>query len=201
MAEAGGLNPLQHGFESHRGHCVRLLAPLAADRAGKPPTLSSLADEKHVGSLLRSTAARDPGFDCSARCARSARIALWRPPTSSSLGDGRTCPSLLLSTAARAIRGLIAPLAALAPRGSRFGGHLLRRRSGTEELVPSLLLSTAARAIRGLIAPLAPRGSRFVARSARRGSLRTRPTIARHPSEDGKRGTLRRQTHLRAVWR
>jgi hypothetical protein len=24
MAEAGGLNPLQHGFESHRGHCVRL---------------------------------------------------------------------------------------------------------------------------------------------------------------------------------
>jgi hypothetical protein len=34
--------------------------PLAADRAGKPPTLSSLADEKHVGSLLRSTAPRDP---------------------------------------------------------------------------------------------------------------------------------------------
>jgi hypothetical protein len=27
---------------------------------GKPPTLSSLADEKRVGSLLRSTAARDP---------------------------------------------------------------------------------------------------------------------------------------------
>jgi hypothetical protein len=27
---------------------------------GKPPILSSLADEKHVGSLLRSTAARDP---------------------------------------------------------------------------------------------------------------------------------------------
>jgi hypothetical protein len=26
----------------------------------KPPTLSSLADEKRVGSLLRSTAARDP---------------------------------------------------------------------------------------------------------------------------------------------
>jgi hypothetical protein len=34
--------------------------PLAADRAGKPPTLSSLADEKRVASLLRSTAARDP---------------------------------------------------------------------------------------------------------------------------------------------
>jgi hypothetical protein len=39
-----------------------LLAPLAADRAGKPPTLSSLADEERVGSLLRSTAARDPLF-------------------------------------------------------------------------------------------------------------------------------------------
>jgi hypothetical protein len=30
--------------------------------AGKPPTLSSLADEKHVGSLLRSTAPRDLGL-------------------------------------------------------------------------------------------------------------------------------------------
>jgi hypothetical protein len=27
---------------------------------GKPPPLSSLADERRVGSLLRSTAARDP---------------------------------------------------------------------------------------------------------------------------------------------
>jgi hypothetical protein len=34
--------------------------PLAADRARQPPTLSSLADEKRVDSLLRSTAARDP---------------------------------------------------------------------------------------------------------------------------------------------
>ena len=34
--------------------------PLAADRAGKAPTLSSLADEKRVVSLLRSTAPRDP---------------------------------------------------------------------------------------------------------------------------------------------
>jgi hypothetical protein len=41
--------------------------PLAAYRARKPPTLSSLADEKHAGSLLRSTAARDPLFDCSLR--------------------------------------------------------------------------------------------------------------------------------------
>ena len=34
--------------------------PLAADRAGRPPTLSSLADEQRVDSLLSSTAARDP---------------------------------------------------------------------------------------------------------------------------------------------
>jgi hypothetical protein len=34
--------------------------PLAADRAGKPPTLSLLADHMRVDSLLRSTAARDP---------------------------------------------------------------------------------------------------------------------------------------------
>jgi hypothetical protein len=34
--------------------------PLALDRAGNPPTLSSLANRKRVGSLLRSTAPRDP---------------------------------------------------------------------------------------------------------------------------------------------
>ena len=37
-----------------------MLAPVAADRAGKPHTSSSLADEKHVGSFLLSTAARAP---------------------------------------------------------------------------------------------------------------------------------------------
>jgi hypothetical protein len=42
-----------------------LLAQLAADRAGRPPTSSSLADGKRVGSLLLSTAARDPLPDCS----------------------------------------------------------------------------------------------------------------------------------------
>jgi len=47
--ESGGVFPL-----------VDCSLPLAADRARKPPTLSSLADEKRVGSLLRSTAARDP---------------------------------------------------------------------------------------------------------------------------------------------
>ena len=43
-----------------------------ADRAGKPPTLSSLADEKRAGSLLRSTAARDPVFDAITQRAHSA---------------------------------------------------------------------------------------------------------------------------------
>jgi hypothetical protein len=32
-----------------------------------PPTSSSLGDEKHVPSLLLSTAARDPVLDCSTR--------------------------------------------------------------------------------------------------------------------------------------
>jgi hypothetical protein len=40
-------------------------------------------------------------FDCSARCARSARIALLKPPTSSSLAEEERLRSLLLSTAAR----------------------------------------------------------------------------------------------------
>jgi hypothetical protein len=54
--------------------------PLAADRARQPPTLSSLADEKRVDSLLRSTAARDPvratttAADQSARCASSSNL-------------------------------------------------------------------------------------------------------------------------------
>jgi hypothetical protein len=37
-------------------------APLRAHRAQNPPTSSSLADERRVGSLLLSTAARDPGY-------------------------------------------------------------------------------------------------------------------------------------------
>jgi hypothetical protein len=48
---------------SERRHSF--LCPIARYRSlqiapGKPPTLSSLADEKRVSSLLRSTAARDP---------------------------------------------------------------------------------------------------------------------------------------------
>src|SRR5215211_8811841 len=51
--------------DSHNDGSVQLLAPLAADRARSPPTSSSFADEKRVRSLLLSTAARDPMFNCS----------------------------------------------------------------------------------------------------------------------------------------
>ena len=43
----------------------------------KPPTLSSLADEKRVSSLLLSTAARDPLFDGSLPLAA---MFAWLPP-------------------------------------------------------------------------------------------------------------------------
>ena len=58
---------------------VRLLAPLAADRACSPSTSSSLRDEKRVPSLLLSTAERDP-----------VRITSWHSPASSAkFGQGR----------------------------------------------------------------------------------------------------------------
>jgi len=52
---------------------IASLAKLArrGSRPQKPPTSSSVADEKRVGALLLSTAPRDPGFDCLARQARS----------------------------------------------------------------------------------------------------------------------------------
>ena len=61
---------------------------------------------------------------------------------------------------------LIASLAALAPRGSRFGSCLLRRHSGTKSVSPPSS-SARRRAIRCLTAPLAalaPRGSRLASR-------------------------------------
>jgi hypothetical protein len=63
--------------------------PLAADRAKKPPTLSSLADKKRVGSLLLSTTAHDPLLDCSLPLAADRAK---KPPTLSSLADEKmTC--------------------------------------------------------------------------------------------------------------
>jgi hypothetical protein len=127
MAEAGGLNPLQHGFESHRGHCIGLprspsslclmarfarcdVRRGAAVFVGSDETIvresalfwirfvGSPADRRreHRGRGSRFVAAyfvvsrrrkacrlvplQHGGarfeFDCSARCARSARIAL-----------------------------------------------------------------------------------------------------------------------------
>src|SRR6188472_3269160 len=82
---------------------IASLAKLArrGSRPRKPPTSSSVADEKRVGALLLSTAPRDPGFDCLARQARSARIAPQKPPTSSSVADEKRVGALLLSTAPR----------------------------------------------------------------------------------------------------
>jgi hypothetical protein len=48
-----------------------------ADRARKPPPLSSLADERRVGSLLRSMAARDPVR--ATTTAADSEHALWEP--------------------------------------------------------------------------------------------------------------------------
>ena len=74
-----------------------LIAPLAAlaprgSRLGARLLRRRSQTKRRVRSLLLSTAARDPVFDCSARCARSARIAPWSPPTSSSLADEKACP-------------------------------------------------------------------------------------------------------------
>src|SRR5215212_5046782 len=79
--------------------CLARQARSARIAPWSPPTSSSLEDEKHVPSLLLSTARGTIRFDCLARQARSARIAPWSPPTSSSLEDEKHVPSLLLSTA------------------------------------------------------------------------------------------------------
>jgi hypothetical protein len=114
MAEAGGLNPLQHGFESHRGHCADCLARQARPAGIAPriaPTSSSLGDEKHVPTLLlRHGAWRDPCLIAPLDFARFARIAPRIAPTSSSLGDEKHVPSLLLRHGAWRDPCLIAPL-------------------------------------------------------------------------------------------
>jgi hypothetical protein len=53
--KARRLTPPQHGGVRS---AVGLLAPLAVHRAGRPPTSSSLNDEKRVGSFLLNTARR-----------------------------------------------------------------------------------------------------------------------------------------------
>ena len=83
----------------YRADCSTRFARSARIAPGNLPTSSSLGDEKHVPSLLLSTAGPRSGADCSTRFARSARIAPGNLPTSSSLGDEKHVPSLLLSTA------------------------------------------------------------------------------------------------------
>src|SRR4249920_1992784 len=114
-------------FSSLRRRAKRasdLLAPLAAFRAleatsfvgvrrGKTPRLSS----PHYGG------ARNGRPICSLR---SRRFALWKPPRSSAFAEEKRLGSLLLTTAARETGVRFARSA----RGvSRFGSHLVRRRS------------------------------------------------------------------------
>ena len=86
---------------------VSLLAPLAADRAGKPPTSSSLADKRRVGSLLLSTPARDPLFDCSLR-SRGSRFGSRCLPLS--LADEKRVCSFVRPGQRRAILGALHPI-------------------------------------------------------------------------------------------
>ena len=122
------LAPPQHGGAAIR---VRLLAPLAADRAWQPPTSSSLGTEKRVRSLLLSTAARDPVSDCSLR---SLRIALSSRLLRRHSGT-KSVSARSSSARRRAIRCLIARSARCR---SRLAGRLLRRHSGTKSVLPSL---------------------------------------------------------------
>ena len=110
MAEAGGLNPLQHGFESHRGHAlIALLAALA--RVELPHSLRSLCLIDRIARCdLRREAAVFGGSDEtivveSALFSTTFRRLLLQigganiagadraghPPTSSLHADGRAC--------------------------------------------------------------------------------------------------------------
>ncbi len=127
-----------------------LIAPLASlaprgSRLGARLLRRRSQTIRRVCSFLLTAAGRDAVFDCSARFARSARIAPWSPPTSSSLADDKACLLVPPHPRRGAMPCLIAPLASLAPRGSRLGARLLRRRSQTIRRVCSFLLTAAGR--------------------------------------------------------
>ena len=145
MAEAGGLNPLQHGFESHRGHCTYCLARQARSARIAPwsaPALSSFGDEKHVPFLLLSAArgairvliaslaklALSNGSLRSLRCSLGAAVFVE--------ADKRLFQRT--SSALEAFRRLLLQIggANIAGRGSRLGARLLCRRSGTKNMSP-----------------------------------------------------------------
>ena len=95
MAEAGGLNPLQHGFESHRGHRIGLprspsslclMARYArCDVRRKPPSSSDPTKRLCRKSALFRRLSSAPPAD--RRREHRARIAPCNPPPSSSLAE------------------------------------------------------------------------------------------------------------------
>ena len=139
---AGRLASPQHGG-ARSG--VRWLAPLAADRALWPPTSSALADGMRVGSLLLSTAARDPGFDGSLRSLRIAlcgRLLRRRSRTE--------CGSACFSSARRrAIRGSMARSALSANWANRRQPAGLRMILSAREVRPGGLCRPTRPAGRG----------------------------------------------------
>ena len=113
---------------------VRWLAPLAANRAGKPPTSSSLADEKRVGSFLLSTPARDSRRRKCAGTAAPCRSVLADMPRSrgpdiqlrSALGGHRAAPAGQV-----ALRSLISSEIPDSARSVRAGRWFPRHRPST----------------------------------------------------------------------
>ncbi len=139
---AGRLASPQHGG-ARSG--VRWLAPLAADRALWPPTSSALADEMRVGSLLLSTAARNPGFDGSLRSLRIALCGrLLRRRSRTKCGSAR-----FSSARRRAIRGSIARSALSANWANRRQPAGLRMILSAREVRPGGLCRRTRPAGRG----------------------------------------------------
>ena len=157
--------------------------PLAADRAQKPPTSSSLADQKRVGSLLLSTPAHDPLSNCSLPLAADRA---QKPPTSSSLADQKRVGSLLLSTPAHdPLSNCSLPLAA--DRAQKAANLVVPRRPKTSRLPPPQ--HAGARSAVKLLAP-ARCGSRPKGRQPRRPSPTKNESA---PSSSARRRTIRCQ--------
>src|SRR4029453_2652676 len=122
---------------------LRSLCSLRADRVGEPPTSLSLGDESvsAPSSSARWRAIR--ASDCSARYARSARIASGSRLLRCHSGT-KACPLPPPQHGGARSERRIAPLAMLAPRGSRRGAAYFVVTRGRKR-VRSLLLSTVAR--------------------------------------------------------
>ncbi len=171
----------------------------SADRALWPPTSSSLGDQKHVASLLLSTATRDPCSmprSPSSLCliARSARYDVRRKPPSSSDPTKRSCRRI--STVLEAFRRLLlqtgganiasADRALWPPTSSSLGD---------QKHVASLTLSTAT--CDPCSMPRSPSSLCLIARSARC-DVRRKPPSSSDPT---KRSCRRISTVLEAFRR